>query len=165
MRPSEAVEQRSFLHLASVARVHQHRATDDVMALTAWPATNTSAPVPVSLPLTRTGNGSPAPFRNEQAGAAANFPAMLLKVPLFACSRGIVSSRNLERGSRPAGQTGKGGIRFWWLKGKNRNIIHLQALLTCAERPASTGVVAMGYHASSGDIARSFHSTQPSPMR
>ena len=36
-------------------------------------------------------------FKNDVTGAAAYPPAMLLKVILFAYSRGIVSSRNIER--------------------------------------------------------------------
>jgi len=39
-------------------------------------------------------------FNNDQTGAAAYPPAMLLKVILFAYSQGIVSSRNIERACR-----------------------------------------------------------------
>jgi transposase len=39
-------------------------------------------------------------FNNDVTGAAAYPPAMLLKVVLFAYSRGIVSSRNIERACR-----------------------------------------------------------------
>ena len=38
-----------------------------------------------------------ARFRNDETGATAYPPGMLLKVVLFAYSRGIVSSRNIER--------------------------------------------------------------------
>jgi transposase len=41
-----------------------------------------------------------ARFNNDVTGAAAYPPAMLLKVILFAYSRGIVSSRNIERACR-----------------------------------------------------------------
>src|SRR5512140_1990030 len=39
-------------------------------------------------------------FNNDETGAAAYPPAMLLKVILFAYSQGIVSSRNIERACR-----------------------------------------------------------------
>ena len=39
-------------------------------------------------------------FKNDVTGAAAYPPAMLLKVILFAYSRGVVSSRNIERACR-----------------------------------------------------------------
>jgi transposase len=39
-------------------------------------------------------------YRNDRTGAAAYPPAMLLKVVLFAYSRGIVSSRGIERACR-----------------------------------------------------------------
>ncbi len=39
-------------------------------------------------------------FRNDEAGCSAYPPAMLLKVVLFAYSRGIVSSRAIERACR-----------------------------------------------------------------
>lgn len=38
-----------------------------------------------------------AKFKNELTGAAAYDPAMLLKIVLLAYSRGIVSSRRIER--------------------------------------------------------------------
>ena len=41
-----------------------------------------------------------ARFRNDETGASAYPPAMLLKVVLFAYSRGIVSSRAIERACR-----------------------------------------------------------------
>ena len=41
-----------------------------------------------------------APYRNDFTGAAAYSPALLLKVILFAYSRGIVSSREIERACR-----------------------------------------------------------------
>ena len=41
--------------------------------------------------------GFDARFRNDEAGAAAYPPAMLLKIVLFAYSQGIVSSRSIER--------------------------------------------------------------------
>ncbi|MHB0926707.1 MAG: IS1182 family transposase [Gallionellaceae bacterium] len=45
-------------------------------------------------------SGFDARFNNDVTGAAAYPPAMLLKVILFAYSRGIVSSRNIERACR-----------------------------------------------------------------
>ena len=39
-------------------------------------------------------------YRNDRTGASAYPPAMLLKVVLFAYSRGIVSSREIERACR-----------------------------------------------------------------
>ncbi len=39
-------------------------------------------------------------YRNDQSGASAYPPAMLLKIVLFAYSRGIVSSRAIERACR-----------------------------------------------------------------
>lgn len=44
--------------------------------------------------------GFDARYANDVTGAAAYPPAMLLKVVLFAYSRGIVSSRNIERACR-----------------------------------------------------------------
>jgi transposase len=44
--------------------------------------------------------GFDARFKNDRTGAAAYPPAMLLKVVLFAYSRGIVSSREIERACR-----------------------------------------------------------------
>lgn len=44
--------------------------------------------------------GFDARYANDATGAAAYPPAMLLKVVLFAYSRGIVSSRNIERACR-----------------------------------------------------------------
>ncbi len=41
-----------------------------------------------------------ARFRNDETGASAYRPAMLLKVVLFAYSQGIVSSRGIERACR-----------------------------------------------------------------
>jgi hypothetical protein len=41
-----------------------------------------------------------ARYQNDQTGAAAYPPAMLLKVVLFAYSQGIVSSRGIERDCR-----------------------------------------------------------------
>ena len=41
-----------------------------------------------------------ARFRNDETGATAYPPAMLLKVVLFAYSQGIVSSRGIERACR-----------------------------------------------------------------
>src|SRR5690606_21158529 len=38
-----------------------------------------------------------AHYRNDQAGASAYPPAMLLKIVLFAYSQGVVSSRAIER--------------------------------------------------------------------
>ena len=45
-------------------------------------------------------SGFDARFQNNVTGAAAYPPAMLLKVILFAYSRGVVSSRNIERACR-----------------------------------------------------------------
>jgi transposase len=45
-------------------------------------------------------SGFDARFRNDETGASAYPPAMLLKVVLFAYSRGIVSSRAIERACR-----------------------------------------------------------------
>jgi len=45
-------------------------------------------------------SGFDARFRNDEAGASAYPPAMLLKVVLLAYSRGIVSSRAIERACR-----------------------------------------------------------------
>lgn len=45
-------------------------------------------------------SGFDARFSNDETGAAAYPPAMLLKVILFAYSQGIVSSRNIERACR-----------------------------------------------------------------
>lgn len=45
-------------------------------------------------------SGFDSRFCNDVTGAAAYPPAMLLKVILFAYSRGIVSSRNIERACR-----------------------------------------------------------------
>lgn len=45
-------------------------------------------------------SGFDARFCNDETGAAAYPPAMLLKVVLFAYSQGIVSSRNIERACR-----------------------------------------------------------------
>ena len=45
-------------------------------------------------------SGFDARFCNDVTGAAAYPPAMLLKVVLFAYSRSIVSSRNIERACR-----------------------------------------------------------------
>ena len=45
-------------------------------------------------------SGFDARFNNDETGAAAYPPAMLLKVILFAYSQGIVSSRNIERACR-----------------------------------------------------------------
>jgi len=42
-----------------------------------------------------------ARFRNDATGASAYPPGMLLKVVLFGYSQGIVSSRGVERLSRP----------------------------------------------------------------
>ncbi|MBI5792889.1 MAG: transposase, partial [Rhodocyclales bacterium] len=39
-------------------------------------------------------------YKNDRSGAKAYPPAMLLKVVLFAYSRGIVSSRDIERACR-----------------------------------------------------------------
>jgi transposase len=44
--------------------------------------------------------GFDARFSNDETGAAAYPPAMLLKIILFAYSQGIVSSRNIERACR-----------------------------------------------------------------
>lgn len=44
--------------------------------------------------------GFDARYRNDLTGATAYPPAMLLKVVLFAYSRGIVSSREIERACR-----------------------------------------------------------------
>ena len=44
--------------------------------------------------------GFDARYKNDEAGASAYPPAMLLKVVLFAYSRGIVSSREIERACR-----------------------------------------------------------------
>jgi len=44
--------------------------------------------------------GFDARYRNDRAGASAYPPAMLLKITLFAYSRGIVSSRGIERACR-----------------------------------------------------------------
>lgn len=41
-----------------------------------------------------------ARYKNDLTGASAYLPAMLLKVVLFAYSRGIVSSRDIERACR-----------------------------------------------------------------
>jgi hypothetical protein len=41
-----------------------------------------------------------ARFRNDQTGASAYPPAMLLKVILFAYAQGIVGSRGIERACR-----------------------------------------------------------------
>ena len=41
-----------------------------------------------------------ARYRNDRQGASAYPPALLLKVVLFAYSRGIVSSRSIERACR-----------------------------------------------------------------
>jgi transposase len=45
-------------------------------------------------------SGFDARYRNDRTGATAYPPAMLLKVVLFAYSRGIVSSREIERACR-----------------------------------------------------------------
>jgi len=45
-------------------------------------------------------SGFDARYRNDQTGASAYPPAMLLKVVLFAYSRGLVSSRGIERACR-----------------------------------------------------------------
>lgn len=45
-------------------------------------------------------SGFDARYKNDETGASAYPPAMLLKVILFAYSRGIVSSRQIERGCR-----------------------------------------------------------------
>jgi transposase len=42
-------------------------------------------------------------YKNDLTGASAYPPAMLLKVVLFAYSRGIVSSREIERACRERG--------------------------------------------------------------
>ena len=39
-------------------------------------------------------------FRNDEAGAPAYAPSVLLKVILFACSRGMVNSRDIEQACR-----------------------------------------------------------------
>ena len=45
-------------------------------------------------------SGFDARYKNDETGASAYPPAMLLKVVLFAYSRGIVSSRHIERACR-----------------------------------------------------------------
>ena len=45
-------------------------------------------------------SGFDARYRNDQTGASAYPPGMLLKVVLFAYSRGLVSSRGIERACR-----------------------------------------------------------------
>src|SRR3972149_3154385 len=45
-------------------------------------------------------SGFDARYRNDKPGAPAYPPAMLLKLVLFAYSRGIVSSRRIERACR-----------------------------------------------------------------
>ena len=45
-------------------------------------------------------SGFNARFKNDLVGASAYAPAMLLKVVLFAYSRGIVSSRGIEAACR-----------------------------------------------------------------
>ena len=45
-------------------------------------------------------SGFDARYKNDQTGATAYPPAMLLKVVLFAYSQGIVSSRGIERACR-----------------------------------------------------------------
>jgi transposase len=45
-------------------------------------------------------SGFDARYRNDDTGAAAYPPAMLLKVVLFAYAQGIISSRNIERACR-----------------------------------------------------------------
>ncbi|HYD50288.1 MAG TPA: transposase, partial [Terriglobales bacterium] len=54
-----------------------------------------------------------AAYRNDTSGAPAYPPAMLLKVVLFAYSRGIVSSREIERACREH-------VTFMALSGDNR---------------------------------------------
>ena len=91
------------------------------MALTAWRATNTSTPAPRFLAVDLQRQLIPgsvehalnhlidhelvlssfdARYQNDQTGAAAYSPAMLLMVILFAYSQGIVSSRGIERDCR-----------------------------------------------------------------
>jgi hypothetical protein len=82
----------------------------------AWRATSTLIPVRVFSPLICSGNfehalndlinhtldppGFDSRYKNDRTGATAYLPAMLLKIVLFAYSRGIVSSRGIERACR-----------------------------------------------------------------
>ena len=58
-----------------------------------------------------------AHYRNDEVGASAHAPAMLLKAVLLAYSQGIVSSRAIERACREnalfIALTGDAKLRLW----------------------------------------------------